>query len=95
MVSTAGTTMKSDSSVQEIANALGEVTGKKPSKILSEMASNPKHDLSIPSPQAVAVLGKLKAKYGFHIRRQEIAKTKKGSFCSVRLLADLIKSKTE
>jgi hypothetical protein len=47
------------------------------------------------SPQAMAVLGKLKAKYGFSISRNDITKTKKGSFCSVNLLADLIEHKTK
>lgn len=95
MVLPDGTIMKNDSAVQEIANTLGEVTGKEPSEILSEMASNPTRDLLIPSPQAVAVLGKLMAKYGFQVRRQEIVKTRRGTFCSVRLLADLIRNKIE
>lgn len=93
MGSSAGVATNVVSSVQEIANTLGEVTGKDPASILSQMAANPTHDLAIPSPQAMAILGKLKAKYGLHITYHDIAKTKKGSSCSILLLANLVDNK--
>lgn len=95
MVSSSGVATKTDSSVNQIVTALGEVTGKSTADIFRQIASNPMHDLAIPSPQAMAVLGKLKAKYGFSISRKDIAKTKKGSSCSVNLLADLVEHKTK
>lgn len=79
--------------VGEIVQALGEVTGKDSSVILKEIAANPIHDLAIPSPQAMAVLGKLTARHGFKITRQDICKTKRGSSCSVGLLAELVERK--
>lgn len=93
MVTSGGAATKTDSSVKQIVSALGEVTGKDPNDIFRQIAANPTHDLAIPSPQAMAVLGKLKAKYGFSISRTDITKTKKGSFCSVHLLADLVERK--
>jgi hypothetical protein len=79
--------------IEEIAQTLGEVTGKESSAILREIAANPTHDLAIPSPQAMAVLGKLTARHGFKITRQDICKTKRGSSCSVGLLAELVERK--
>ncbi len=95
MVSSNGVVTKTDSSVNQIVTTLGEVTGESPADYFRQIVSNPMHDLAIPSPQAVAVLGKLKAKYGFSISRNDITKTKKGSFCSVSLLADLVEHKTK
>lgn len=95
MVSSSGVATKADSPVNQIVTTLGEVTGKSPADFYRQIASNPTHDLAIPSPQAMAVLGKLKAKYGFSISRKDIVKTKKGSFCSVSLLADLVEHKTK
>ena len=86
---------KGDNGINQIASALAEVTGKGATSILSEMSANPTHDLAIPSPEAMAVLGKLKAKHGFKITRQDVVKTKKGSYCSFRLLADLFEQKTK
>jgi len=79
--------------VGEIAQALGEVIGKDSSVILKEIAANPAHDLAIPSPQAMAVLGKLIARHGFKITRQDIFGTKRGGSCSVGLLAELVERK--
>jgi len=93
MVST-GEKKDTDSSIKIIIDALVEITGVKPTDYLKAISSNPTHDLAIPSPQAMAVLGKLKAKYGFSINRNDITKTKKGSSCSVNLLAELVNQKT-
>ena len=93
MVSQTSTSPKESASVREIAEALSEVTGKDSEAILNEIAANPTHDLAIPSPQAMAVLGKLKARYGFQVTRDDILKTKSGSYCSVNLLADLVERK--
>ena len=94
MVTHSGTSPKGSASVQEIVEALSEVTGKDYTAILNEMAVSPTHDLAIPSPQAMAVLGKLRARHGFIVTRQDIAKTKRGSCCSINLLADLFNRKT-
>jgi len=87
------TASPNSTAVQEIAKALGEITGKDSSTILGEIGANPVHDLAIPSPQAMAVLGKLTAKYGFKITRQDICTTKYGSSCSINLLAELVNKK--
>ena len=87
------TASPNSTAVQEIAKALGEITGKDFSTILGELGANPAHDLAIPSPQAMAVLGKLTAKHGFKITRQDICNTKHGSSCSINLLAELVNKK--
>jgi len=95
MVTSGGVKTKSDSSVEQILNILGEVRGEDTSGVISRFTSSPKFDLAIPSPQAMAILGKLKARFGFNIRREDIDKTKTGnSQCSVRLLAALVDRKT-
>lgn len=95
MVSSSKVGIKTDSSVSQIVTILSEVTGKSSASFFKQIASHPKHDLAIPSPQAMAILGKLKTKYGFSIGRNDIAKTKNGSSCSVNLLADLVERKTK
>lgn len=95
MVSSGKEKVKIDSSVEQIVNILGEVTGKDTTDIVGQFASSPKFDLAISSQQAVVILGKLKARLGFNIRREDIDRTKIGnSQCSVRLLANLLYQKT-
>jgi hypothetical protein len=89
----AQTASPNSSAVGEIAEALGEVIGKDPSTILKEIAANPTQDLAIPSPQAMAVLGKVIARHGFKITRQDILNTKRRGSCSVGLLAELVERK--
>jgi len=84
---------QSSASINEIAQALGEVTGSDSGTILGRLAANPTRDLAIPSPQAMAVLGKLRAKHGFRVTKEDISRTKRGSFCSMNLLADLVDKK--
>ncbi len=88
------TASPNSTAVQEVVKALGEITGKDPSAIMGEIGANPTHDLAVPSPQAMAVLGKLTAKLGFKVSRHDICKTKKGSACSLNSLAGLVSQKT-
>lgn len=78
---------------REIAGDLGEITGESVDKIMSEIATNPSHNLAIPSPRAMTILGKLRGRYGIKIRREDIQKTKRGGFCSMSLLVDLAERK--
>jgi len=80
-------------SMHEIAQALSEVIGCDCQVILDQVAATPSHDLAIPSPQAMVVLGKLQAKHGFRVDREDVSKTKDGAFCSMSLLADLLDRK--
>jgi len=90
-----GQSKQTSASINEIAQALGEVTGSDSGTILGRLAANPTHDLAIPSPQAMAVLGKLRAKHGFRVTKEDISRTKRNSFCSLNLLADLVDKKTK
>jgi len=95
MVAQRAQAMQTSASINEIAQALCEVTGSDCGTILDRLAANPTHDLAIPSPQAMAVLGKLRAKHGFRVTKEDISRTKRGSFCSMKLLADLMDKKTK
>ena len=93
MAANTKSTPSETAAVHELAEVLAEVTGNDARAILSEMAKSPSHDVGVPSPQAIAVLAKLKTRHGFSVSQREIAKTKKGSCCSMSLLAELLRSK--